>query len=134
MHSSTHVTLKVFSLHTHSNTHNFITHPVTNIQSTSIQAYAHSPPTTRIIRMNSCVQIPHTCTTHTFFIFFHPPAPYTPTQTHGTGPGISFRAKESTLVREHFKSWYRGQRWLDDLRQIHQERARQQLGQRAIAS
>lgn len=61
IYSSTHVTLKVRSLRTYSNTHSFPTSPVKNAQRTSIHASAHA----YIIHIDSGLQTPPLQITYT---------------------------------------------------------------------
>lgn len=99
IHSSSHVTLKVHSLPTYSNTLNFPTYPVINTQRTPILAYACSP-TYHIHYSYGLMHgdLPHgPCThTHTCFIFLYPSAPQGPMPTHGMEPGTSPRGKAAT--------------------------------------
>lgn len=112
-------TLKVYLLHTYSNTCNFLIPPIINIQLTSIHAYAHSPPATYIIHMNSCVHIPKVTYTHhsTFFIFLHPPAHCTPhpdtrDRTWHDNSLVKAAVGPVSTSEPRLLSWGWGQGWL----------------------
>lgn len=78
-----------------------------------------------------CTNPPHMHHPHILYILPSTSSRHPPHKHTGQDLASPSERRRALWFWEHFKSWCRGQSWLGDLRLIHQERARQQLGQRA---